>query len=173
MAMLEVITASGGTTARELADVMCKPASLVHYHLKILASSGIVKAHSVQGRHGRVFETSGRRLVVVHDGKSKMQVQRARQLMLARLDYSMALLQANVGEDSLHAMSHFESLTRSEHKEVIKHFEQVDRILARARRRRRRQELSDQRATSHVLFAVESIKDVVPPMPRIEVRTRG
>ena len=173
MAMLEVITASGGTTARALAEVMSRPQSLVHYHLKILCAAGILRSTNSDGGRGRVFETIGRRLVIVHDGSSKVQAQRARSLMSSRLDYSMSLLRSRFGERSLSVMSHLESLTPAEHKEVVRHFEQVDRILARARRRRRRQGLSDQRATSHVVFAVDTIDDVLPPMPRIEVRSRS
>lgn len=172
MSMLEVITASGGATARELADVIGRPASLVHYHLGVLTKASLLKGSQVSGKSGRVYVTSGRRLVVIHDNNSKIQVARARQLVGNRLSHSLAIIQSSLGEEHSRVLSHWESLTRAEHKEVVKHFDQVDRILARARRRRRRQGLAEQRATSHVVFAVEPVEGVMPPTPRVDVRSR-
>ncbi|MEE2908035.1 MAG: helix-turn-helix domain-containing protein [Planctomycetota bacterium] len=172
MSMLEVITALGGATARELADVIGRPVSLVHYHLGVLAKAGLLKASVVPGKAGRMYTTTGRRLVVVHDIKSKTQVARAHQLVGNRLNHSMDIIQSNLGEGQSRVLSHWESLTRAEYKEVVKHFDQVDRILSRARRRRRRQGLAEQRATSHVVFAVEPVEGVMPPTPRVDVRSR-
>lgn len=173
MSLLEVITALGAATARELAEVIGKPVSLVHYHIGVLVKAGLLKASEVPGKAGRVYSTSGRRLVVVHDSNSKIQVHRARQLIGNRLNHSMQVIQANLGEGQSHVLSHWESLTRAEYKEVVKHFDQVDRILSRARRRRRRQGLEEQRATSHVVFAVEPAEGIMPPTPRVDVRSRS
>ena len=172
MGMLEVITASGGVTARDLADVMSMPPSLVHYHLGVLEKVGLVGISREESKGSRVYTTSGNRLVVVHDGKSKIQAERARRLLAARLSHSMKIIQSNAGDGRSRVLAHWESLTRAEHKEVLKHFDQVDRILARARRRRRRQGLSEQRASSHIVFAVEPVQGVMPPTPRVDLRIR-
>ena len=150
---------------------MYSPA-LVHYHVGILEKSGILKSVQLKGTPGRVHMTIGRRLVVVHDRKSKVQSYRARQLVTMRIGHSMGIIQSNADDSKSRVFAHWESLTPAEHKEVLKHFDQVDRILSRARRRRRRQGLEEQQATSHVVFAVEEVKEPMPPTPRIDLRDR-
>ena len=173
LGLLEVITSTGGATARELSELLGLKSSLVHYHLGILERSGLISASARDGRSGRVFMTAGRRLVVAYDKGSRTQSERIRQLVITRLDHSVKVIESHAGVDHGRLMVHWESLTREEHREVVKHFDQVDRILSRARRRRRRQGLDAQRATSHVVFAVESTERAMPPSPRLEIRPRS
>ncbi|MBG84964.1 MAG: hypothetical protein CMJ40_10540 [Phycisphaerae bacterium] len=173
MGMLEIITASGGVTVRGLAEVLEIKPSLAHYHIDVLVRSGIIKPTQVAGESARTFSTVGRRLVVVYDEDSRTQAGRMRELVGRRIEHSSRMIQSRLREPSVKSLAHWESLTAVEHKEILKHFDQVDRILARARRRRRRQGLDAQRASSHVLFVVETIDRPMPPTPRVDLRNRS
>lgn len=173
MGMLEIITAAGEVTVRGLADVMEIKPSLAHYHIGVLVRSGILRESQVGGESSRRYGTVGRRLVVIYDGKSRIQADRMNKLIRGRFEHSSQAIRARMRGSSTKSLAHWESLTAEEYREIVRHFEDVDRILARARRRRRRLGLSDQRANSHVLFAVESIEDAMPPTPRVDLRDRG
>lgn len=173
MGMLEIITATGGVTVRGLADVLEIKRSLAHYHIDVLDRSGIIKSTQIAGEPARTYRTVGRRLVVVYDENSRTQAARMRELVGKRIEHSSQLIQSRVREPSVKSLAHWESLTAVEHKEIVRHFDQVDRILARARRRRRRQGLDAQRANSHVLFALETVDRPMPPTPRVDLRNNG
>ena len=178
--LLEIMSAGGSATAREMAELFDIDAPLVHYHLGLLEKAGLVESGKVPGRRGRVFSADISNLKVRFNDRSRVERERAERLSESWLRASWdemvsrmhQLGKSGGGKSRPNILVNWESLSDREMKEVGDHFKSVDKILERARKRRRSQkDPHAQRANCHVVFGVLPGEHVMPPNPPVEIKS--
>ena len=178
--LLEIMSAGGSATAREMAELFEIDAPLVHYHLGLLEKAGLVESGKVEGRRGRVFSADISNLKVRFNDRSRVERERAERLseswLRASWDEMVARMhqlgKSSGGKSGSNILVNWESLSEQEMRDVGDHFKSVDKILERARKRRRSQKDPDaQRANCHVVFGVLPGEHVMPPNPPVEIKS--
>lgn len=178
--LLEIMSAGGPATAREMAELFEIDAPLVHYHLGLLEKAGLVESGKIEGRRGRAFSADISNLKVRFNERSRVERERAERLSESWLrasweemvDRMHRLGKASGAKSRPDILVNWETLSGPEMKEVGDHFKSVEKILERARKRRRAQKDPDaQRANCHVVFGVLPGEHVMPPNPPVDIKS--
>ena len=179
LGLLEILSAGGEATARDLAETLDIDPPLIHYHLGLLEKAGLVKGEKVPGTRSKVFSATSADLTVHFNPRSKQEQQRAERIsegwLRASLDDMIAAGHPGSGSQGSHndtrILVNWESLTPTEIREVGSHFKSVQQIINRARKRRRTKSrgTENQQATCHVVFGLLPGAQWMPPNSEVEV----
>ena len=179
LGLLEILSAGGEASARELAETLDIDPPLIHYHLGLLEKAGLVKGVKQPGTRSKVFSATSADLKVHFNPRSKLEQERAERISESWLRASMDDMIAAVhpGTESRQAaeenniLVNWEALSPAEIRELGSHFKSVQQIIRRARKRRRSRSrgTENQQATCHVVFGLLPGPQWMPPNSEVEV----
>ena len=183
LGLLEILSAGGNATARELAETLGIDPPLIHYHLGLLEKAGLVKGEKQPGTRSKVFSASSADLKVHFNPRSKMEQERAERISEGWLRASLddMITAVHPGSENGHSdannriLVNWETLSPTEIRELGAHFKSVEQIISKARKRRRAKSrgTENQQATCHVVFGLLPGAQWMPPNSEVEVSRNG